>query len=602
MSPASLPAWAQEMREVFRAETISQFVITGNIHDFVEHRRAGGTSFTDLKTHLAEVMFERFEVVLFYDRGRGIRVARGHETFFNFLKMFDSFHRSKFAADAGVHSAEGALGSPGLLPREPGPALELIDRFIAVTAAASREEGKGKPSLAVVLDYANFLIPAGESLYQSGEAGASLIRILGWASNPAVTDAPIATVLLTENLFDLNAQIVDNPTSAKIHIRLPSQEKITSYLEFLAGEEPSLAQASPLPLPALAEKMVGLSRLTIKGTVLRAIRNDQPLSPEFLARIKKETIEKEAGDRLVFLESRRTLDDVAGHHEAKSWLRQDATLLRRGATRALPMGYLVTGRIGTGKTYLVECFAGECGVPFVELKNFRDKWVGATEGNLEKIFAILHALGQVVVFVDEADQATGRRGGGEGDSGLSGRIYAMLAKEMADTRNRGRILWIFATSRPDLLEVDLKRPGRLDVHIPLFPPATLEDQQDLFLATARKLKIELARGEIPPLPFAGAVSGNEIEGVLVRALREFELQGAGEKGETLPALIARVLKEYRPSAHTRRLELMDLLAVQECTDGRFLPERFRGLTPEATLRRIRELSDPTQTEQPNDHE
>ncbi|HNX96446.1 MAG TPA: AAA family ATPase, partial [Candidatus Aminicenantes bacterium] len=411
-----------------------------------------------------------------------------------------------------------------------------------------------------------------------------------------------ATVLLTENLFDLNAQIVDSRASAKIHIRLPSQEEITTYLEFLAGEEPSLAQASPLPLPALAEKMVGLSRLTIKGTVLRAIRNDQPLSPEFLARIKKETIEKEAGDRLVFLESRRTLDDVAGHHEAKSWLRQDATLLRRGATRALPMGYLVTGRIGTGKTYLVECFAGECGVPFVELKNFRDKWVGATEGNLEKIFAILHALGQVVVFVDEADQATGRRGGGEGDSGLSGRIYAMLAKEMADTRNRGRILWIFATSRPDLLEVDLKRPGRLDVHIPLFPPATLEDQQDLFLATARKLKIELARGEIPPLPFAGAVSGNEIEGVLVRALREFELQGAGEKGETLPALIARVLKEYRPSAHTRRLELMDLLAVQECTDGRFLPERFRGLTPEATLRRIRELSDPTQTEQPNDHE
>jgi len=66
------------MREVFRAETISQFVITGNIHDFVEHRRADGITFTDLRTHLAEVMFERFEVVLFYDRGRGIQVARGH--------------------------------------------------------------------------------------------------------------------------------------------------------------------------------------------------------------------------------------------------------------------------------------------------------------------------------------------------------------------------------------------------------------------------------------------------------------------------------------------------------------------------------------------
>ena len=65
---------------------------------------------------------------------------------------------------------------------------------------------------------------------------------------------------------------------------------------------------------------------------------------------------------------------------------------------------------------------------------------------------------------------TGKREGDGGDSGLSGRVYGMLAKEMSDTRNRGKILWVFATSRPDLLEVDLKRQGRLDVHIPLFPP------------------------------------------------------------------------------------------------------------------------------------
>ena len=178
---------------------------------------------------------------------------------------------------------------------------------------------------------------------------------------------------------------------------------------------------------------------------------------------------------------------MAGHEAAKQWFREDAQLLKKGATHALPMGYLITGRIGTGKTYLVECFAGECGIPFVALKNFRDKWVGATEGNLEKIFHILHALGQVVVFIDEADQLTGRRDGGEGDSGLSGRIYGMLAKEMADTQNRGKIIWILATSRPDLLEVDLKRQGRLDVHIPLFPPTEAAEIQALFLAMAKKL-------------------------------------------------------------------------------------------------------------------
>ena len=105
---------------------------------------------------------------------------------------------------------------------------------------------------------------------------------------------------------------------------------------------------------------------------------------------------------------------------------------------------------------------------------------------------------QVVVFVDEADQATGRRGGGEGDSGLSGRVYSMLAQEMSDTRNRGKILWVFATSRPDLLEVDLKRQGRLDVHIPLFPPQDPEGRREMFVAMAKKLKLSLSLADCPP--------------------------------------------------------------------------------------------------------
>src|SRR5262249_28132777 len=148
-----------------------------------------------------------------------------------------------------------------------------------------------------------------------------------------------------------------------------------------------------------------------------------------VASMKKELIERECQGLLDFLESPFTLDNVAGLDAVKSWLREDAQLLRRGALHALPMGYLIAGRIGTGKTFVVQCWAGELGIPCVVFKNFRDRWVGATEGNLEKIFAILRALGSCVVFVDEADQAAGKREGGDTDGGLSGRVYAMLAKE-----------------------------------------------------------------------------------------------------------------------------------------------------------------------------
>lgn len=253
------------------------------------------------------------------------------------------------------------------------------------------------------------------------------------------------------------------------------------------------------------------------------------------------------------------------------------------------MGYLITGRIGTGKTWLTCCFAGEVGVPFVAFKNFRDKWQGATEGNLEKIFNVLHALGQVIVFVDEADQMTGKRGGGDGDSGVSGRVYALLAKEMSDTRNRGRILWIFATSRPDLLEVDLKRPGRLDVHIPLFPPQDDEQRQALFCAMARKVGLPLQAEELPPLPPGTDIGGNEMEALLVRAMRLHDL-AREDAQKPLPDSVRAVIAEYRPLAHVRNLEYMDLIAVKECTDTRFLPEKYRGLSPEQLDARLEALA------------
>jgi AAA+ superfamily predicted ATPase len=589
MGQVYLPDWAQNMREIFRAETISQFVVTGNINDFVLFKDDGKAKFYPLKTYLNEVLFAPFEVVLFYDRGQGIQLSKGGEYFHQYLQVFDKFHGSRFSSDAGAQGDPAEiLESPGLLPRQPDQALELIDRFIRNVAVINRT-GKKARSVAVVLDYANFIIPRGESLYLSGEIGANLIKILSWGKDPSVTEANIVTVLLAENLADLNEFLVDNSYSAKIQINLPQKEEIEEYVRFLVEGEPDFSKYCEVEIPVLAAKLVGLSRVNIKNLILKAIRNQEMISTKYLSQIKKEIIEKESFGKLEFVESKRTLADVAGQTEAKQWLREDAQLMKKGALHTLPMGYLVTGRIGTGKSFLIECFAGECELPFVALKNFREKWVGATEGNLEKIFSILHALGQVVVFVDEADQITGRRGGGDGDSGLSGRIYGMLAKEMANTENRGKILWIFATSRPDLIEVDLKRQGRLDIHIPLFPPEDSNGKKELFLAMARKLKMDLTLEDLPELKFEEPVSGNELEGLLVRALREYELQPPGSSRIALPDILKKVAREFRPSAYTSQLELMDLLAVKECTDDRFLPSRFLNLDKLHLNKRITEL-------------
>jgi SpoVK/Ycf46/Vps4 family AAA+-type ATPase len=267
----------------------------------------------------------------------------------------------------------------------------------------------------------------------------------------------------------------------------------------------------------------------------------------------------------------------------KAWLRQDIALWQQNDLAAIPKGYLLCGPVGTGKTFMVECLAGEARVPVVKLKNFRDKWVGSTEGNLERIFRLLQALGRCYVFVDEADQAIGRRDSGSGDSGVSGRIYSMLAEEMGSNSSRGKLIWILASSRPDLIEVDLKRPGRVDVKIPLFPTTTAEESFSLIRMLCRKRNID-----IPEADFAGIQSQIPLlltpgaaETLAVKIYRMVRTTSA----VALDALRA-CLTDYQNPVPADTLEFQIRLAVAEASDLEFVPAVFRGESMRTSTTRI----------------
>jgi hypothetical protein len=577
MTSSQFPVWAEEMRSIFRAGSVSQFILHGAIHDLVPYGANNQTTrFMGLESFLEEVMFGRFDLVVHYDRGTGIRASRGYDVLQKFLKSYDAWNGTQYAK------------SPAAIPRQPDIALGLLGRLVD-WCVAQTQVVDGKPvrkplSVALILDYAQFLAPKGDSLRVSGQHAEAVIRLQDWSCDPRLLAAGCVTVLLTESLSDLNATVSSNPYSAKIELKLPDENELTAFVEALVQQEAELQSCLKFSPELLAQRCAGLSRVNVRNAIYYAARNGTEVDAKYLAAQRRELIEKECRGLLDFIESDYTLDAVAGHGQATQWLREDAKLLRKGALRSIPMGYLFCGRIGTGKTFLTTCWAGEIGIPCVVLKNFRDKWQGSTEGNLEKIFSILKALGQVLVFVDEADQATGQRDGGGSDNGVSGRVYGMLAKQMSDTRNRGRIIWIFATSRPDLVEVDLKRPGRLDVHIPLFPPQGEDERQALFRAMAKKVGVD--HRSLPVLPDVLDVGGNEMEAILVRGRRLYDLQTAKSGKKTQKQIIQDVIDEFRPMAHTNRLEFMDLLAVKECTDSRFLPSKYVDLSLDEVNSRI----------------
>lgn len=543
MNP-SLPAWAAEAVALYESNAASQFILFGNVNDRFA-LPGPAAELVDLPTFLRRVLLPRFDVVLGYDLGSGLRVEQGAE----------AFARWPSAADPAA-------------ARTPRQAVETLTRYFRYTAALAGI-GREKFQVGCVIRAADLLAPppAGGPSY---ELNALALLIREWGCDPVLTAHPLATFLLTENLHDLHPLLANNPRAAALKIPLPSPSDLHAALALLAPAHPAALPAADLA--ALAAPLAGSTLAAAEGLVKTAEYRRERLAADALTAARKRLVEKDCRGLIEFIDSRRTLDDVRGQPAAVARFREDLALWRTGDLTAVPMGYLLCGPVGTGKTFLVDCLAGEAGVPVVRLRNFRDRWVGSTEGNLEQVFRLLRALGRCVVFVDEADQALGRRSTDAADSGLGGRVYAMLAEEMGDPAHRGRVVWCLASSRPDLIEVDLKRPGRIDVKVPLFPAATPREGLRLVaeLCRRRGLPIDPDREAellplVPPLLTPGAA-----EAVAVRAYR---LVRTGQAGSA--DALRRCLTGYRPPVPEEVLRFQVALAAAEATDQEFVPPEFR---------------------------
>ena len=506
-----------------------------------------------LDEYVMDVLIPQFEVVLTYDLGGGLRVARG---------------ASLFAAWPSAPAQAAAM------PRAPREAIDLLTHYARYASNVRRANGAAT-RIAFVLRDAHLAIPS----LQGGlnyDLNAMALQVKNWASETLLIEHPFASFLFTENLNDLHPLISRDPRSANIRLPLPPPSQLAETFRRFTPKYPTALGPWQDRWEVPAAQLSGATLVSIESLLKTKEHRREPISENDLSKLKKELVEKDCQDLLEFIETGRTLDDLHGQENVKAWLRQDLALWRQNDTAAMPMGYLFCGPVGTGKTYMVECLAGEAGVPVVKLKNFRDRWVGSTEGNLEKIFSLLQALGKCYVFIDEADQALGKRTT-DGDSGVGGRVYSMMAKEMSNSANRGRIVWILASSRPDLIEVDLKRPGRVDVKIPIFPTLTPEEAFSLLRALCRKKQVPLDPDTFtalkPHLP--DWLTPGAAEALAVKIYRLVKTQNLSAAQAALACL-----KDYQPAVATSIMQFQIDLAIAEASDLGFVPATLR---PQAKL-------------------
>jgi hypothetical protein len=550
--------WAKDIVATYAAHASNQFIISGNINDrmLLPNGKLGS-----LEDYLKEVILPKFDVIYTYDLGNGLISVRETSP-----PIFPQFDPAAF--------------------RHPRAAMEAMTKFFrSLNAYRSIRPNDPVKKVAFIVRAAQLVAPI-QPNGSTYDVSAIAMLVRDWTNNSAILANDIATFLLTENLNDLHPMIVSNSRATKVQIPMPSKDDIFNAINAVGGNYREAIHdydyvvgpdASRDGIRRLSSRLAGLSVGTIERLLQTKHHKKERVKDEDLVQIKKELIERDANGLISFMQSTRSLSDFTQSPTIRDYLLKDVDLWRQGNIDAMPMGYLLSAPVGCGKGYLVECMAGSFGVPFITIGQFRDKYQGVAESNLERIFRMAKAASPCVVFIDEIDQTMGKRNT-EGDSGVSGRIYSMFASEMSNPANRGKIIWVGATSRPDLLEIDLKRPGRMDVKIPILPAASKEDAYALFTSILKRYKSNRGPIVVP--------DGADVDG-LKKIMPDLLTAGAANAlaskvcrtilvtDKPVEDAIRESMSGYQNPVPLETLEFQMRIAIAEASDLDFVPKVFR---------------------------
>lgn len=560
-----LPAWAQELSYKYCSKTANLYVIHGNIRDFLPHKmNEGEFTFVKIQDYVSEVLFGNRDIIAFWDRSSGVSFC-SQEMQRDYLKAM----RERFP-DAREEE---------LFSGDPVQAFRMLERYFLLNIPQ-------KKRIVLIVDYAETIVPASEVAKLDEADRYCFVTLNRWSHDPVFTKGDVSIILLSENLADLNPRIASSPSTIKVEIPMPDEPVRSRFLGFLEGKGTLLLEKGLSP-DAVGAITSGLNLVNLNRLAAESWQEDRPISMDYLKAKKREIIENEAGGLLEFLDTEHDLSFVSGHDFVRKRFKHAARALKQGRLDVLPMGYLIAGPVGTGKSFMVSAFAGEIGVPMVKFKNFRSKWQGVTESNLERVLAILKAMSPVAVMVDEADAFLGDRDQ-EGDSGTSNRIFAQLASFMGNTEYRGKIIWFLITCRPDLLPIDLKRQGRAEEHLALFYPESEADKLALFEVLVRKLDLSIRKFTVAELlrRFKHEFSGADLEAVLIRAKFKATMDG---RAYVTKEDLEETMADFVPPAYPHEIELQNLVAVLECTSKEMVPRRFQNLDRTRLVKDIQEL-------------
>lgn len=489
--------WEKAVAYKWRANATHTFLLHLNISDLVWNETA--KKFESLTEHLiSSTILRDARFVAVYNRADGISFpSEGQEK--DFLNFLAKLHPevSNHPMSKGQNLAVGEFHEER---RKLGYALKLMSEMLKISPEratksqkkAMEEAGLGDyiakkkaPFFAVIMEYAETICPVDSATTCHEADRNAVVTLQVWAKSAEIEEARNVIFLLSSGL-SLMAPELRSETNGivPLSIEFPDIGDRLETIEYWRKEfRPKEKDLDALQFASIS---AGMSRRAIRNLIKEAHLKGEALTPERIFTQKKKFIESQSGGLLEILQPAWGIEAIGGLEAHKKYIGEIVDAMNEHNLLAVPMGVLLLGAPGTGKTVFAECVAHEARIPFVRMKNIREMWVGSSERNLDLALELIKAQSPVVVFVDEIDQQYQSRNSVSVDGGVNSRIQGQLFQFMSDTNLRGRVLWIAASNRPDLLDPAMLREGRFDEKIPFFPPEAKERGQ-ILLAIFNKM-------------------------------------------------------------------------------------------------------------------
>ncbi len=473
--------------------------------------------------------------------------------------------------------AIGKLHEDPFATIEPAPTEELQDKFRQLLSQDDVKVG-------LIIDFLEQIAPNHPSL--TGGANDELQRFFNqiqhWASDLSIRKRKHIILLVTQNTFDIHPKLTLNPEIPLIEIPFPNYERRLHFIQHLyaiaAENSPtrnSLGTAEEKE--RIARETVGVNLSGIHDIVRQAAAEQQKISDEHLQRYRTEHI-KVFSHGVLEVSPVRELAHQQGPGHVNRAIQDIADGIKQGDWRRTPRGILLLGPAGTGKMYMTRLLAAKTGMTFAQLRyanqvgkvtvNISEN-ENSYERNLSAALNFIRGIAPVVVFMEQIEQASPHTSMPAEDTQ---RVLPMnLVNAISDTSLHGRIIWVGATSRPDIMPPIFRRTGLFDDKLVLLPPPAEER-----IAMMKHYAGEEVRDSIDFRSLLGTASTDGLSGrdIFLIHQRAHNISKRNRRDTVTEDDIREAIEDFVPN-HSPEMQLfMALLALREANSRAMLPDKL----------------------------